>query len=54
MVCIWRKLTKIVGKGFELLALFNVEYDSNITDALMQNPNSRFKLELRKISRIKK
>jgi len=47
-------LTKLFGKGFELLALFNVEYDSDITDKLMENPNSRFKLELRKISKIKK
>jgi hypothetical protein len=47
-------LTKLFGKGVELLALFNVEYSSEITTELMENPNARFRLELKKIPRIKK
>jgi len=46
-------LTKLFGKGVDLLALFNVDYSSEITTDLMQNPNARFRLELKKIPRVK-
>jgi len=42
-------LTKIYGKGHEILACFNVEYESYIHEIvaeLMNNPNKRYKLSL--------
>jgi hypothetical protein len=47
-------LTKLIGKGIDLLALFNVDYSSEITTQLMLNPNAQFRLELKKIPRVKK
>jgi hypothetical protein len=47
-------LTKLFGKGTQLLALFNVEYESDITTELMQNPNAQFRLELKRIPKVKK
>jgi len=42
-------LTKIYGKGHEILACFNIEYESyihEIVDELMSNPNKRYRLSL--------
>lgn len=42
-------MTKIYGKGHELLSMFDVEYhafSAEITDMLMSNPNARFRLSL--------
>lgn len=48
---------KLIGKGYQLLALFNIEYHRSsepITQLLMENPNSEFRLEITRIRKIKK
>ena len=47
----------IYGKGHVLLSFFDIEYEdsiSEITDELMSNPNSRFRLSLEQASLKKK
>ena len=42
-------MTKIYGKGHEILAYFNIEYESYIQEfasELMSNPNKRYRLSL--------
>ena len=42
-------MTKIYGKGHEILAYFNIDYESYIQEfanELMSNPNQRFRLSL--------
>jgi len=42
-------MTKVYGKGHEILAYFNIEYESYIQEfvnELMSNPNKRFRLSL--------
>jgi len=42
-------MTKIYGKGYEILAFFNIEYESFIQEfasELMSNPNKRYRLSL--------
>jgi hypothetical protein len=45
---------KLCGRGFDLLKFFSVDYNTEITDELMQNPNAQFQLQLDKIPRVKK
>ena len=48
------QLAVISGKGYQLLALFDVEYHASsakITDVLMGNPNKKFKLSLKEIKK---
>ena len=40
---------KVYGKGYEILAYFNIDYESYIREfanELMSNPNQRFRLSL--------
>jgi hypothetical protein len=42
-------MTSIYGKGYEILALFNIDYHETLeklSSELMGNPNKRFKLSL--------
>ena len=42
-------MTKIYGKAHEILAYFNIEYESYIEEfvnELMSNPNKRYRLSL--------
>ncbi len=42
-------MTKIYGKGHEILSCFNVEYESYIQEfanELMSHPNKRYRLSL--------
>lgn len=42
-------MTKIYGKGHEILAYFNIEYESyiqEIVSELMNNPSKRYRLSL--------
>jgi len=42
-------LTKIYGKGHEILACFDIEYESyiqEIVNELMSNPTKRYRLSL--------
>jgi len=42
-------MTKIYGKGHEILAYFNIEYESyiqEIVNELMGNPTKRYRLSL--------
>jgi len=42
-------LRKIYGKGHEILACFNIEYEfyiHEIANELMSNPNKRYRLSL--------
>jgi len=46
-------MAEIYGKGHEILACFDIEYEffiKEITGELMKNPNKKFKLTLEKIS----
>jgi len=46
-------MAEIYGKGHELLAFFDIEYEffiKEITSELMRNPDKKFKLTLEKIS----
>lgn len=45
---------KLYGRGVDLLKFFSVDYHTEITDELMQNPNTKFRLQLDKIPRVKK
>jgi len=43
-------MKKIIGKGHQLLSLFNIEYEfalKEITDILMANPDKDFILSVR-------
>jgi len=44
-------MTKIYGKGHEILACFNIDYEFHIKDIvseLMSNPTKRYRLSLEK------
>ena len=47
----------ISAKGHEILSLFDIDYHSfsqKITDVLMQNPDARFRLSLKRVPLKKK
>lgn len=48
---------KLIGKGYQLLALFSIDYHKSsepITRLLMENPNAEFRLEITRIRKVKK